>query len=198
MNKIILILIIGLGIGLFFFNQSRSQTDDSVLLTSSSEQTDQESLPAENSQIISAPQTLRIPKLNVETTVEHVGLDEKKNMDVPKDWENAAWYNLGYKVGDKGSAVIAAHYDEPDGSPGVFYEISELETGDEIFVEGNGKSLSYTVVRSETFKHDEVPIEEVFGPSDEKRLNLITCSGVFDKTDKNYSNRLIVYSILKE
>ncbi len=143
------------------------------------------------------PKTFMIPKLNVNVPVEHVGMDSKGAMDVPKNADNVGWYKLGYKVGDKGSAVIAGHFDKVDGSPAVFYNLSHLTPGDEILVKDeNGKEYKYQVTKKASYNFDEVPLNEVFASSDKARLNLITCEGVFDKSAKNYSKRTVVYSEL--
>jgi sortase A len=143
------------------------------------------------------PKTFLIPKLGINVPVEHVGMDSKGAMDVPKNADNVAWYKLGYKVGDKGSAVIAGHFDKEDGSPAVFYNLSTLANGDEIIVRDEaGKEFKYKVTRKQTFNFDEVPLNEVFASADKARLNLITCDGVFDKNAKNYSKRTVIYSEL--
>jgi sortase A len=145
----------------------------------------------------SLPKTFIVPKLGINAPVEHVGMDSKGAMDVPKNADNVAWYKLGYKVGDKGSAVIAGHFDKVDGSPAVFYNLTSLTKGDEILVRDEaGKEFKYKVTSKQTFNFDEVPLNEVFASSDKARLNLITCDGVFDKNAKNYSKRTVIYSEL--
>src|SRR5687768_11412154 len=57
------------------------------------------------------PQRLDIPKLGITAVVEHVGLDAKKNMDVPKDHHNVAWYQHGPVPGEVGNSVVAGHLD---------------------------------------------------------------------------------------
>jgi LPXTG-site transpeptidase (sortase) family protein len=153
--------------------------------------------PQLNQQSPALPKTFLIPKLGINVPVEHVGMDSKGAMDVPKDADNVAWYKLGYKVGDNGSAVIAGHFDKEDGSPAVFYNLTSLASGDEIIVRDDaGKEYKYKVTKKQTFNFDEVPLNEVFASTDKARLNLITCDGVFDKNAKNYSKRTVIYSEL--
>lgn len=144
------------------------------------------------------PRTLSIPKLGVEVFVESVGMDSEGKMDIPKNVDNVAWYNLGYKPGEKGSAVIAGHYDKKDGSPAVFYTLSSLQPGDEIeVIDTNGKKLAYVVTRKASYLTDQFPLKEVFDTRDKPRLNLITCAGTWNRGQASYSNRLVVYSELK-
>ena len=56
------------------------------------------------------PVRLRIPSINVDAPVEYVGLTPDGAMDVPKERANVAWFNLGPRPGENGSAVVAGHY----------------------------------------------------------------------------------------
>ncbi|MBI1862789.1 class F sortase [Candidatus Microgenomates bacterium] len=136
--------------------------------------------------------------MQIDTAIETVGNDEKGRMDVPKEATNAGWYEPGFKPGMLGSAVIAAHYDTPLGAPGPFYNLGKLEPGDIIETEDvNGAILKFKVIGKKTHKDADFPIKEVFAQSDQKRLNLITCSGTWSKDAKNYSDRLVVYAVLQ-
>ncbi len=183
----------GLFIGAYFFPQKVSlfqKTSTTATVASAS-------IPAERKP--SQPQTLTIQRLGVNAQIESVAMDEKGNMDVPKQVMNVAWYNLGAKPGERGNAVIAGHLDTVSGKPAVFYKLSSLEAGDTIMVtDAEKNSYTYTVVRKENYPFDSFPLQEVFGVSSKKRLNLITCEGSFDKTAKNYSHRTVVYAELSD
>src|SRR5260221_1494026 len=56
--------------------------------------------------LVGIPVEMRIPKLHMDAQIESVGLDSHQRMDVPKKVNDVAWYNLGSKPGEKGSAVI--------------------------------------------------------------------------------------------
>ncbi len=148
---------------------------------------------------IGEPVRLVIPKLTVDAVIENVGLTDENAMDVPKEKGNAGWYELGAKPGELGSAVIAGHLDDKNGDPEVFYNLKDISAGDEIEVEDeNGKKYTYVVTRVQTYPYASFPLQEVFASSDKTRLNLITCEGTYDKSSKLYSDRLVVYSELKE
>lgn len=145
------------------------------------------------------PVSFAIPKIGVKAGVEYVGLNSKGAMDIPKNDENVAWYNLGVKPGEAGNAVMAGHYDKKTGAPAVFYEINKLAEGDDINVEDkSGKIYNFTVTKIASYPLEKFPLQEVFGESSNHRLNLITCEGVYDKSSKLYSHRLVVYSELKD
>lgn len=147
---------------------------------------------------IGKPVSLAIPKLAVNTTVEYVGNDKDGNMDVPKNDDNVAWYQPGFRPGLAGNAVLAGHYDRKDGGPAVLYELNKLETGDEIIVtDEEGKKLTFLVTDKQKYPTNSFPVKDVFGPSNEKYLNLITCTGVWDPNKKIYGDRLVVRSELQ-
>lgn len=191
---ILLALVTGLWLGKEYLLDASQAANSTVRTAQAPEQNTDEEKTANASE----PQTLVIPKLNVNASVESVGMDSEGKMDIPKNVDNVAWYNLGYKPGEKGAAVIAGHYDKKDGSPAVFYELSSLQTGDEIIVLGeNGEKLTYIITRKASYLTEQFPLEEVFGTQDKPRLHLITCAGTWNKGEASYSNRLVVYSELK-
>src|SRR5215469_432543 len=69
------------------------------------------------------PETISIPKINVNATVESVAMDSQGRMDVPKSGDDTAWYSPGLRPGTNGSAVIDGHYDRVTGAPAVFWNL---------------------------------------------------------------------------
>src|SRR5258708_18541677 len=84
--------------------------------------------------LVGVPIELQIPKIQVNAYVEEVGLDAQKRMDIPTKVIDVAWYKLGYKPGEKGSAVIDGHYDTVTGAGAVFYNLGKLTSGDNVVV----------------------------------------------------------------
>jgi sortase A len=144
------------------------------------------------------PQVLQIPHINVQAAVEPVGLDQDRRMDVPKAYQNVAWFRFGPDPGEVGSAVIAGHLDSPQGAA-VFAKLDELKPGDEIVVRDYlNLPKVFEVEKVELYSDQNFPISEVFEKADARRLNLITCAGTFDRAKQLYSDRLVVFSKLKE
>ncbi|HVZ11923.1 MAG TPA: class F sortase [Patescibacteria group bacterium] len=142
------------------------------------------------------PEILDIPSIDVHANVESVGLDAQNRMDIPKNWDNVAWYNLGPHPGAAGNSVIDGHVDTTTGAPAVFARLSELKEGDTItVVEGNITHM-FRVTSLEAFDTNNFPLQRVFGSSDSSYLNLITCDGIWNKDVKSYSKRLVVFSKL--
>lgn len=144
------------------------------------------------------PTKFSIPKLGVTANVESVAMDAQGRMDIPKSDFDVAWYNLGFKPGSVGSAVIDGHFDRASGAPAVFYNLNKLTTGDKIVVsDDQGHQLTFVVTDKELYPFNDFPLQKVFNTTDQPRLNLITCDGVWDSTAHNYSQRLVVYATLQ-
>lgn len=141
------------------------------------------------------PRTLDIPTLKVHAFIESVGMDRQGRMDIPKDSRNAAWYNLGYKPGENGSAVIDGHLDLVSGAPAIFYNLKTLQAGDQILVTDDQDHIfTFKVTKVANYPYNQFPLQEVFGQEGKPMLNVITCEGTWNKNSKNYSHRTVVYS----
>lgn len=210
LSNYIVILIFGLSGILFSLglippvrNTSQSRNSDPIVSVSTPEPTPEQNNPEPavqgvEAEQVSEPQTLTIPKLGVNAAVEIVGEDAAGRMDVPKGVFNVGWYGPGFKPGEKGNAVMAGHLDTTTGAPAVFYYMNQLSQGDQIIVtDKNGKNLTFEVVEMRSYPFDQVPLQEIFGLSDKPKLNLITCTGVWNQGSRNYSNRLVVSAELK-
>lgn len=144
------------------------------------------------------PVTIIIPKLKINTIIEHVGTTPTGAMDVPKNAGNAGWYRGSAKPGQWGDAVISGHYDTPSGKPAIFYFLRKLSKGDEIqVISTDGIVTTFVVTGVDTLPYTQIPKEFVFNSNTGVNLNLITCDGIWSPVDKNYNKRLIVYSTLK-
>ncbi|WP_026688502.1 class F sortase [Alteribacter aurantiacus] len=144
------------------------------------------------------PTSVEIPSLNINAPIESLGLTETGAMDVPEDGETVGWYNRGAKPGARGNAVLAGHVDDYTG-PAVFFDLKELNIGDEVVVYGErDEALMFEVVKMERYPYDDAPIRDIFGYTNSQRLNLITCTGEFDRVERTHRERLVVYTELKE
>jgi LPXTG-site transpeptidase (sortase) family protein len=139
---------------------------------------------------------LKIPKINVDATVENLGLTFDGAMEVPKGPSNAAWYSLGTPPGYIGSSVFDGHSGWKNGIPAVFDNLYKLKKGDKIYVEDNNKGVVVTFLVRESRKYNpNVDATGVFTSSDGKaHLNLITCTGIWNKILKSHSERLVVFA----
>jgi sortase A len=145
--------------------------------------------------IFSLPVRLRIPIINVDAPVEYVGIAADGAMAVPKGSEEVAWYEPGPRPGESGSAVMAGHYGYKDNKPAVFDGLYKLRKGDKVYVEDE-KGIVTTFIVRETRNYDpKADATYIFSSNDGMaHFNLITCEGVWNKDQKSYSKRLVVFT----
>lgn len=144
------------------------------------------------------PRLVQIPKLGISATIQPVGMDDAGKMGVPSTWTDVGWYQLGFKPGEKGSAVLDGHLDDTSGAPAVFWYIKDLQPGDQIIVtDNNNAQYTFVVKQTTSYPYNGAPMQQIFDTTDKPRLNLITCDGTWDRATHNYSNRTVVYAVLQ-
>ncbi len=133
-------------------------------------------------------------RLDVDAAVEYVGLTPDGAMDVPKKWEDVAWYRLGPVPGQQGNSVIAGHLDSTTG-PAVFWKLRDIKIGDVVSViDEDGHKINFKVTKIQSYFDEDAPLYDIFGPTDKSRLNLITCDGSWDPKAKRYDKKLVVFT----
>ena len=149
------------------------------------------SLPLDHS----PPAKLTIGDIGVLTDVIPTGLTSDGKMDISDDAESVAWYQLGVKPGEVGSAVIAGHYGWKNGVPSVFNDLNKLKVGDKIGITKNDGMMELFVVSRTAIYTPDQDATEVFTSKDDKaHLNLITCQGDWNRGQATYSERLVVFT----
>ena len=58
------------------------------------------------------------------------------------------------------------------------------------------RERAFAVTAMATYGLHDAPLSRIFGPSSERRLNLITCGGAWDEQRHTYDARLVVYTRL--
>lgn len=158
-----------------------------------------------------APAAVSIPKLGARSDLLVLGLNGDGSLQTPPvetpmaaGWYAGADINADgdeTKPGQRGSAVIAAHVDGvvdgQQGQPGLFFRLHELAPGDEVLVDqAGGGQLRFLVQSVERLPKAEFPGERVYRAADLRRLNLVTCGGVFDRAAGHYVDNLVVFTTL--
>lgn len=144
---------------------------------------------------IGLPVRLKIPSIKVNAVIESVGLTSKGEMGTPKIPLDVAWYNLGPRPGEIGSAAIAGHVNWYNGAVSAFANLNKLKIGDRIIIQDDkGVEVSFIVRKIKAFTSKEDPSEVFISHDGRSHLNLITCFGVWDKKAKQYSKRLVVFA----
>ena len=140
------------------------------------------------------PTRLRVKAIGVDTALETLRLDDAGALVPPREPARAGWYADGTAPGEVGPAIIAGHVDGK-GGPAVFYRLRELDTGDTIEVVRGGTTLRFTVVSTAWYPKNRFPTDQVYGPTPDRQLRLITCGGVFDRSLRSYRDNLVVYAV---
>lgn len=149
-------------------------------------------------QVASAPGVpvrLIIPKIKVDAVIDSVGLTKQGAVGVPKGPKTAAWYNLGPRPGEAGSAIIDGHFGWKNGITAVFDNLSRLRKGDKIYIKDDQGVMMVFVVREVKKFGENDDVSSVFWANDTRaHLNLITCQGVWNKAKQSFSHRFVVFT----
>ena len=143
---------------------------------------------------VARPVSLTIPLIGVKTGLMALGLAADGALQVPSATSVAGWYTGSPRPGAIGSAIIVGHIDSLSG-PGVFYRLSELRYGDDVYVERtDGTTAEFRVTSVQTYLKDRFPTQTVYGPTPDAELRLITCGGAFDPATGHYLSNVVVYA----
>jgi sortase (surface protein transpeptidase) len=143
---------------------------------------------------VARPVSLTIPLIGVQTRLIMLGLTAAGQLQVPSSTSVAGWYTGGPRPGAIGPAVIVGHIDSVTG-PGVFFRLSQLSTGDKVYVRrADGTLAEFRVTSVQTYPKDRFPTQAVYGPVPDPELRLITCGGAFDAATGHYLSNVVVYA----
>jgi len=111
---------------------------------------------------------------------------------VPADFGVAGWFAGGPRPGQAGPAVILGHVDSRRG-PGVFYPLAGVTPGTDVHVDrADGSTVTFRVTGVLTVAKDGFPTEQVYAPTLQSSLRLVTCGGPFDHAAGSYRDNVIV------
>jgi len=106
-------------------------------------------------------------------------------------WERGVGHLQGTAwVGNTGNIALGGHSLYPNGSPGIFYNLYNVNVGDEIILKDNGVEKRYVVVSIREVDYRDV---SVVYPTGHNQLTLITCDiPSFVSQTGVYLERLVV------
>jgi hypothetical protein len=142
------------------------------------------------------PVRLRVPDVGVDSALGELGQAPDRTVEVPSDPGQAGWYALGPRPGQPGPAVLLGHVDGRR-RPGVFFRLPELQPGALVLVDrADGTLVTFRVTRLERMPKTSFPTGEVYLPTSEPELRLVTCGGNFDGATGHYRDNVIAYAVL--
>lgn len=149
----------------------------------------------EVAELTGPPTRVRIPAIGVDAPLGPLHMDDSTGeLQAPVDYQLPGWYEEGTTPGDIGPAVIAGHLDSKDGKA-IFYRLPELRPSDLVLVLRDGKWLAFQVVSTARFAKNKFPTAQVYGPTPDAQLRLITCGGGFDQERRSYRDNVVVFAV---
>ncbi len=143
---------------------------------------------------VAEPVAVALPRLGIRSELDRLHLQSGGELAAPPRWDVAGWYAGGSRPGQRGPAVIAGHVDGPDG-PAVFWQLRDVRAGDRVEVaRADATTAQFVVTRTLAVPKSGFPTEEVYGPTQQAELRLITCTGPFDRRSGHYTDNLIVFA----
>lgn len=144
---------------------------------------------------------IRIPAVGIDAPIVNVGLEPDGSMAAPDGPDIVGWYSPGTRPGQRGNALLDGHVDWTDRVTGVartavFYPLKDLQVGQDIVIDADGRRHSYRVRESLVFAWDDPSALRVLQPTSEAIVTLITCEGAFDRGARNYSHRRVIIAAL--
>jgi sortase A len=144
--------------------------------------------------VIGLPVRLVIPSLNLDASIEPVGLAADGAMGVPIRLADVAWYQPGPRPGELGNAVIAGHRSSRLSLPAVFDNLDKLMPGDMVnIIDDRGTIIVFRVRERRIYDANADP-SEIFAKSDKVHLNLISCAGNYNPLTRSFPQRLVVFT----
>jgi hypothetical protein len=142
---------------------------------------------------VAPPVSVQVPAVGLTARVVPVGLTPAGAITVP-DPSVAGWYDLGPAPGALGPAVVVGHVDTRSGAA-VFYALNRVRAGQTVTVFRSDGTKGIFVVRQVTEVHKtQFPTAQVFAPTSDAELRLVTCTGQFDISTGHYIDSLIIWA----
>ncbi|MFH8348186.1 class F sortase [Streptomyces sp. NPDC018045] len=145
----------------------------------------------------SEPVRVRIPSAGVDSRpVLPLGLTGDGELDVPPvdKADKAGWFTRGVTPGERGPAVLVAHYDTADG-PALMRNVARMKIGDRIEVgRADGTTAVFKIREVQQVGKAHFPTAKVYGDTDRPELRLITCGGPI--VDGHRSDNIVFYADL--
>ena len=149
------------------------------------------------------PRYLTIDRLGVsKARIIPVGINENGQLGTPNNIFDVGWYDASGLPGGGKTLLIDGHNGGPN-IHGVFKDLPEMVSGDEIVVErGDGKLFKYYVVENVTIGLDESDMYMATAmrspESGRESVTLISCTGDWSDERDTYLSRQFVRAVLRQ
>lgn len=139
------------------------------------------------------PVAIRIPRANVDASVERVDIVDGVMQNPSGPWV-VSWYHDLSSLARGQNVVMAGHVDYWDIGPAVFQSLAQLVAGDTIeVVSENDRTFTYAVTWLKDYVVADMTdqdLDEMLGDAGGEALTLITCTiGSWDPEAQEYRER---------
>ena len=145
------------------------------------------------------PVHVALPSIGVSAAVAAVGETPTGDLQTPPDWDTVGWFSPGFRPGAPGHAVLNGHLDTTlaDRPTAVFWNLRKLQPGDAVILDGaGGGTLRFIVTALNYYAAENAPLNQIFGPSNDSVIELVTCAGTWRGPKLGYNQRLVVTATL--
>jgi sortase (surface protein transpeptidase) len=140
------------------------------------------------------PVRIEVASIGASAPIDPLGLNADGSLAVPTDFRRAGYYTGRSIPGEIGPAIIVAHVNSKSG-PAVFAHLRDVQPGAEVVVtRADGSRIVFVVDRVERHPKNAFPTAEVYGPTPDATLRLITCGGSFDRATGHYRDNYIAFA----
>lgn len=144
----------------------------------------------------SAPVSLDIPSVRIDTRLLRLGLNRDGTLQVPWKPLLAGWYTGSPTPGQLGPSIIAGHVDSWATGPAVFYRLGQVVVGAQVHVTRADSSVAdFRVTAVRTYPKVSFPTKVVYGDVNRAELRLITC-GTWNSSTQEYDDNVVVFARL--
>lgn len=143
------------------------------------------------------PKYVVIPVIHVYARITKISTNPQNQIEAPGNIYDAGWYSSSSLPGQSGAMFIDGHVSSWTAN-GVFHDLKALKSGDSIqIIRGDNKSFTYIVSQLRTYPAASVDMPQVLNPikPGNAGLNIMTCIGTVQNSQ--FTERLVVYSLLK-
>lgn len=187
---LITLVFVALGVYLYVLKITLKPTQKTVI----SKTTENSIFAQKVKPLISEPVKIYTQDKKLNANIVQIGVKQNGQMETPNDFYSAGWYKDSSKLNQNGNIFINGHYDTYTGAPAAFWYLKNLKQGDKVFlVDFYHRTFEYEV--GEVFYldiNDPTRLEITKSSDTLPVLTLVTCGGVWDVYEHNYSKRLVV------
>jgi LPXTG-site transpeptidase (sortase) family protein len=133
---------------------------------------------------------LVIPTIGVDAPFEERSVDGNGVMQDPTGREAVAWYPFEPLPNNGGNIFLAGHL-QVGGSPAVFWNLQNVQSGDRVVISAGGADFYYSVISKE-YEIKADALHAVVDPVDREVVTLMTCAGSYIPSTSDYTHRWIV------